>query len=98
MSLRLAILTTFVIPANAGIQADSWSPVTSLDSRVRDCRKSPKRGFDKHVLSTVEGLSLSSWGLDFKGSFPLTLSPSKGVFDFSDSLVRGNDNRRETTS
>jgi hypothetical protein len=38
------------------------------------CRYSPKRGFDKHVLSTVEGLSLSGCRFDFKGVFPLTLN------------------------
>jgi hypothetical protein len=54
-----------------------------MDSRFRDCRKSPKRGFDE--------LSLSGSGSDFKRLLPLTLSLSKGVFDFSDSLFRGND-------
>jgi hypothetical protein len=43
-----------------------------------DCRFSPKRGFDK--------LSLSGWGVDFKALFPFTLSLSKGVFAFVDSL------------
>ena len=43
-----------------------------------DCRFSPKRGFDK--------LSLSGWGVVFKGLFPLTLSSSKGLFPLIDSL------------
>jgi hypothetical protein len=55
--------------------------VTSSGNR----RFSPKRGFDKLVLSTVEGLSLSGWGADFKGLFPLALNSSKGVFAFVDS-------------
>jgi hypothetical protein len=48
---------------------------------LRDCRFSPKRGFDK--------LSLSGWGVVFKGLFPLTLSSSKGLFAFIDSLLHG---------
>ena len=39
-----------------------------------DSRFSPKRGFDKLVLSVVDELSLSGWEFDFKGLFPLTLS------------------------
>ena len=73
-----------------------------LDSRVRECRFSPKRGpstplriyFDKHVLNAVEGLSLSGWDSIFKRTFPLTLSLSKGVSAFSDTRVRGSDELR----
>jgi hypothetical protein len=38
-------------------------------------------------------LSLSGWGIDFKGLSPLTLSSSKGVFAFVDSPVRRGDKR-----
>jgi len=54
------------------------TPGRLLHSRLRGCRRSPKRGFDE--------LSLSGSGSDFKRLLPLTLSLSKGVFDFSDSL------------
>jgi hypothetical protein len=47
----------FVIPANAGIQADCWFPVASLDSRVRgnDACSEP-------VLSKVNDIGLGMGG------------------------------------
>ena len=79
-------------------RAATWSrdEGESLASDLRDCQFSPKRGpstplrmyFDKHVLSAVEGLSLSGWDSIPKRFFPLTLSLSKGVSAFSDSLLK----------
>ena len=45
--------------------------------------------FDKHILSDAEGLSLSGRLLVSKRKNPLTLSLSKGVSAFFDSLQRG---------